>query len=149
MAVCRPDSLEGAKLAAVNADSLKSEYRKRFGEIDFVLPEFRKINEAAYWDYQRNKVYVRGSNHLRRLSRRMADRHSLEEVPVNKVIAVEEQRPPSCLRCNSALIYKFGKMSQTVYDLRFSSSGLKRWVTRYSFSRYICWQCKATYQVCT
>ncbi len=148
VAVCRPVSLAGSsKLSAVNADSLKREYPQRFGDVEFVLPEFRQINKAAYWDYQRNKVYVRSNSQLRRLSRKIADRHSLAEVPVNKVIAVEEQRPASCPRCNSALIYKFGKMKQTVYDLKLSPAGVKRWVTKYSFSRFICWHCKATLQL--
>ncbi|MGA7946379.1 MAG: TM0106 family RecB-like putative nuclease, partial [Candidatus Sulfotelmatobacter sp.] len=58
-AACRPLSSEKApKLAAVNVDSLKREYPQRFGEVEFALPEFQQINEAAYWDYQRNKVYI-------------------------------------------------------------------------------------------
>jgi len=146
-AVCRPLSLEGAKYSAVNADSLKSEYPQRFGEVEFILPEFQQINEAAYWDYQRDQVYVRSNSQLKRVSREIANGHSLAEVPVNKLIVVEEQRPASCPRCNSALIYRFGKMRQTVYDLKLSPAGVKRWVTRYSFSRFICWHCKATLQL--
>jgi predicted RecB family nuclease len=76
-AVCRPVSLAGSsKLSAVNADSLKREYPQRFGDVEFVLPEFQEINKAAYWDYQRNKVYVRSKSQLRRLSRKIADRYS-------------------------------------------------------------------------
>lgn len=146
--VCRPRSSEDApKLAAVDVDSLKREYPQRFGEVEFALPEFQRINEAAYWDYQRNKVYIRSNQRLKRLSRKTAMERPLAKVRVNKVIAVEEQRPPSCLCCNSTLIYKYGKMNQIVYDLMFSTAGVKRWVTRYSFSRYICWHCKATLQL--
>src|SRR6266852_5685604 len=90
---------------------------------------------------------VRSNSQLRRVSREIANGHSLAEVPVNKLIVVEEQRPASCPRCNSALIYRFGKMRQTVYDLKLSPAGVKRWVTRYSFSRFICWHCKATLQL--
>jgi predicted RecB family nuclease len=145
--VCHPLSSEAPKITAVNVDSLKREYPQRFGEVEFALPEFQRINEAAYWDYQRNKVYVRSNQRLKRLSRKTAMERPLAKVPVNKVIIVEEQRPASCLCCNSTLIYKFGKMSQIVYDLMFSTAGVKRWVTRYSFSRYICWHCKATIQL--
>jgi hypothetical protein len=128
-------------------DLLKREYPQRFGEVEFALPEFQRINEAAYWDYQRNKVYIRSNQRLKRLSRKTAMERPLAKVRVNKVITVEEQRPPSCLCCNSTLIYKYGKMNQIVYDLMFSTAGVKRWVTRYSFSRYICWHCKATLQL--
>ena len=137
-AVCCPLPLDRAKYSAVNADALKREYPQRFGNAEFVLPEFQEINKAAYWDYQRDKVYVRTNRQFRRLSREIANRRSLAKVPVNKAIAVEEQRPASCPRCNSALIYRFGKLSQTVYDLRLSPAGVKRWVTRYSFLRFIC-----------
>ena len=128
-------------------DKLKREYPQHFGEVEFALPEFQRINEAAYWDYQKNKVYIRSNQRLQRLSRKTAMGRTLATVPVNKVIIVEEQRPASCLCCNSTLIYKFGKMSQIVYDLMFSTAGVKRWVIRYSFSRYICWRCKATLQL--
>ncbi len=146
-AVCRPASSEETfKADVVNADSLKREYPQRFGEMEFVLPEFQQINEAAYWDYQRNRVYVRSNRRLQRLSRETLKKHSVAEIPVNKIISVEEQRPASCRCCNSTLIYKFGRMSQIVYDLRLSPAGIKRWVVRYSFPRYICWHCKATLQ---
>ena len=146
--VCRPRSSEDAPmLAAVDVDSLKREYPQRFGEVEFALPEFQRINEAAYWDYQRNKVYIRSNQRLKRLSRKTTMERPLAKVRINKVISVEEQRPPYCLCCNSTLIYKYGKMNQIVYDLMFSTAGVKRWVTRYSFSRYICWHCKATLQL--
>ena len=77
-------------------DSLKREYPQRFGEVEFALPEFQRINEAAYWDYQRNKVYIRSNQRLKRLTRKTAMERPLAEVRVNKVITVEEQRPDSC-----------------------------------------------------
>jgi len=147
-AICRSSSSEGApNRTAVCVDSLKREYPQRFGEVKFALPEFQLINDAAYWDYQRNKVYIRSNQRLKRISREAAMERTLTKVPVNKVITVEEQRPASCRCCNSTLIYRFGRMSQIVYDLIFSTSGVRRWVTRYLFSRYICWHCKATLQL--
>jgi hypothetical protein len=145
-AICQTVSSEGIpKAAVVNADSLKREYPQHFGEVEFVLPEFQQINEAAYWDYQRNRVYVRSNRRLRRLSRETLKEHFGTPVRPNKIISVEEPRPISCSHCNKALIYRWGRFSQTVYDLRSSPTGIKRWVVRYSFPRYICWHCKATF----
>jgi len=147
-AVCRAlPSEKVPNLDVINVDSLQREYPRRFGEVEFVLPEFQRINEAAYWDYQRNKVYVRSNQQLKRLNRKTAKEYPLVKVPVNKVIPVEEQRPASCRHCNSTLIYKYGKLNQNVYDLKWSPAGMKRWVTRYSFPRYICWSCRATVQL--
>lgn len=142
-AVSSHESAPGASFPAVKADALKREFPQRFGDADFVLPEFNKINEAAYWDYQRSKVYVRSKGWLRR-QRKVANRQSMRKAPVSKLIVMNEERPAACPRCASALIYRIGRTSQTVYDLKFSPVGVKRWVVRYSHRRFICWKCKTT-----
>src|SRR5437870_1912978 len=45
----------------VYTDSMKRESLYRFGKNAFSMPEFQYINQAAYWDYQREKIYVRSS----------------------------------------------------------------------------------------
>ena len=74
----------------MNVDSLKREYPQRFGRVEFVLPEFQRINDAAYWEYQRTKVYVRSNQRLRRLSLESLKEHHLAKVPVNKITRVAE-----------------------------------------------------------
>ena len=145
-ALCRTASRdETPRLDVVNADSLKREYPRRFGEVEFALPEFQQINQAAYWDYQRSKVYIRSSRRLHRVSRKARTERSIDRIRPNKVIRLEEQRRvPNC-QCKDPLIYKWGASGQTVYDLRWSSNGIKRWVVRYVFPRYICWRCKGTH----
>ena len=136
---------ENPAMCVVNADLLKRKFPQRFGKTEFLLPEFQKINEAAYWDYQRSRVYVRSGT---RLPRQKALKQGLRmRLRPNKTIIVEEGRPASCCRCNGTLIYKWGRYSQTIFDLRFSPGSIKRWVTRYSFSRYICWNCKTTFHL--
>lgn len=132
--------------SVINAELLKREYPQRFGVTQFLLPEFQKINEAAYWDYQRNRVYVRSDRRLRRLRQKDMKQGFRISVRPNKSVTVEEGRPACCCRCHGTLIYKWGSYSQTIYDLKFSAGGIKRWVVRYSFSRYICWGCKATFR---
>ena len=44
---------------------MKRENAYHFGRIAFALPEMEAINKAAYWDYQRERVYVRsGKNKI-------------------------------------------------------------------------------------
>lgn len=71
--------------AVVHIDSLKRESPYRFQKNNFDLPELEYINQAAYWNYQRDKVYVRSSKHLNRVSR-MAAKRSNRELPINKVV---------------------------------------------------------------
>ena len=132
------------KIDYVNVSLLKREYPQHFGEFDYALPEFQQINVAAYWDYQRSKVYVRSNPRLRGATRKGRKRGLLKLPPVNQVILVEEQRPTCCLCCKATLIYKTGRYSQVTYNLRFFPAGVKRWIVRYVYHRYLCWQCKAT-----
>jgi hypothetical protein len=127
----------------VDVDTLRRDYPQHFGKMSCVLPEFDEINNAAYWDHQRDKVYVRSSKRLRQIHHDGHLRRSM--VPVNKAVACVERRPTQCARCYSNKIYRFGRLSQIVYDLKLSGAAVKRWVVRYSFQRYICWDCKATF----
>src|SRR5262249_26457740 len=68
----------------VYADSLKRESPYCLGKNSFVMPELEYINQAAYWDYQRDKIYVRSSRPLKRASRKAA-RSRGKAVRVNKV----------------------------------------------------------------
>jgi hypothetical protein len=137
------DQSHGRQNEAVDVSSLKREYPQRFGSVDFLLPDFKAINEAAYWDYQRNRVYIRteGSSKLyrRKLGRK-------KQVLLNRVVCVETPRPERCPHCDAKLIYKWGTLSQTIYDLRFTNAGVKRWVVRYVFQRFICRQCNRPFQ---
>jgi hypothetical protein len=147
VAMCSPNSGSESSYSTVNADALTREFPRQFGNVDFVLPEFRKINDAAYWDYQRSKVYVRSNSRLRRQEHNAANRQSISKVPANKLVMMNEERPSACLRCASTLIYRIGRINQTVYDLRFSPVGVKRWVVKYSHRRFICWKCKTTFRM--
>jgi hypothetical protein len=65
------------------------------------------INQAAYWDYQREKIYVRSSPQLKRVSRRRA-RGRAKTLPVNRII--ECSPPSSCPKCKSPNIPDFSVM---------------------------------------
>ncbi|HSB14890.1 MAG TPA: IS66 family transposase [Bryobacteraceae bacterium] len=138
------DQTQAAQNATVDVSTLKREFPQRFGSVDFLLPEFKAINEAAYWDYQRNRVYIRTEGSRSKLYRRKGAKKS--QVRPNRVVDVEDLRPDRCPRCEATLIYKWGTLSQTVYDLRFTNTGIKRWVVRFVFQRFICWRCKRPFQ---
>jgi hypothetical protein len=53
--------------SVVDVTTLKHQFPQRFGKIEFVMPEFEQINNAARWDHQRERVYVRSSKCRRRL----------------------------------------------------------------------------------
>src|SRR6266480_4339818 len=42
-------------------------------------------------------------------------------------------------------IYKYGKLSKTVYDLKLGPTGVKRWIVKYYYPRFLCWHCKTVF----
>jgi predicted RecB family nuclease len=141
--ICSERPSMAAEAISVNVSTLDRDPPLRFGPLQYVAPDFKAINEAAYWDYQRNKVYVRTNDRLKRISQRKVNISN--GPPVNKSIWAKENRPSVCPKCNSTRFYPNGRFSSVVYDLRFSSAGVKRWVVRHHFKRYQCRSCKNGY----
>ena len=57
--------------------SLEVSFQRTFGKLECALPEFKKINDAAYWDYQRSKVYARTDKTIRRSVRQTNDKRKI------------------------------------------------------------------------
>jgi predicted RecB family nuclease len=132
-----PREGKSLKGEVVLTSDMKPEVPYLFKRNKFVFPEMERINKAAYWDYQRERVYVKSPNKPT-LRRRGHPTHR-NTLPPNSTI--EYSRPSSCPTCESKLIYMHGKKSRIVIDLRFMRHGIKRWITRYIVRRYRCPSC--------
>lgn len=124
---------------SVHVDSLKPLMPYRLGPVDFVLPELDQINKCAYWDYQRDRIYVRSSPLLRRVARRNQRNKRRQILPVN--VTVNASRPWKCPGCASNKIQMNGRHSKLLYDLRFTAGGVKRWISKYIIDHYKCRTC--------
>ena len=127
----------------VLASEVKQEklFPLRFGRNTFALPELEIVNRAAYWNYQRDRIYVGSRNKLARKRRRHSDTRTS---PIPNT-TVEATRASFCPTCKSKLLYRHGKRSKIGLDLRFMRHGIKRWVTRYVVHRYRCRSCGSTF----
>jgi transposase-like protein len=120
---------------------MKRESTYGFRTNQFVLPEMETINKAAYWDYQRERVYVKSRNKSPRRRKRLTIARSVLKPNTTK----EHTRRSSCPKCKSEQVYKHGKQTRTVIDLRLKGHGIKRWITRHSTQRYRCVSCGNTF----
>ncbi len=111
-------------LNAVDVGSLEVSFQRTFGKFDSALPEFAKINDAAYWDYQRSKVYARTDRTVRQSVRK--SRGSSKSVTVEKEVTVEGV-PDKCPRCRATRFWVHGRGLQVVFDLKFTRRGIRRW----------------------
>ena len=127
----------------VHTDSLSRRSAYHWGEESFSLPEFEKINQSAYWNYQRDKIYVRSNPRLKRLTRKPPVNRQ-RCLPANAVIdCPAPERYPECLSTN---FYEYDICRKTVYDLKFNRTGIRRWVVRYQFHRYVCRTCAVIFR---
>jgi hypothetical protein len=127
-------------LDAVDVGSLEVGFQHTFGKFVGALPEFDKINSAAYWDYQRSKVYVRTDKTIQRTVQK--SQQIAKTLLVEKEIAIGNI-PKICPKCSASELQVRREGSYVVYDLKFMRNGIKRWVVRYRYSRYRCFECRA------
>src|SRR5215211_3062329 len=94
----------------VYTDSMKHESPYRFVRNNFSMPELEYINQAAYWDYQRDKIYVSSSERLKRVSQKTT-KFLDKSFPINKVVECKFLQPTCCSKCAAKKISKYGRMS--------------------------------------
>ncbi len=142
--ICQhPDDGDLSRSGPINVTSLEVSFQQTFGKFESPFPDFEKINQAAYWDYQREKVYVRSNKYLSQAISKDSKRRTRRAAPIDKRVQIEGDRPPSCTRCGSTIIWASRRHAKTVMDLRFLHNGIKRNVMRYSYSTYRCGRCRA------
>jgi predicted RecB family nuclease len=136
------DSRNGPAVAS--AEDIRKETSFRFGKNEFFCTELEAINRCAYSDYQRDKVYLRTSPAMRKSLRRK-QRADRRKPRINE--EVECHKPEQCPECADTRVHIFGRRiyRKIVCDLKFTASGVKRWVVRYHSQRYRCWDCKHTF----
>ena len=138
--LCQPieQSADSVPNDVVHTAKLKWEHPHGFKRNALVSPELNAINRAAYWNYQRARIYVKTNRRLKEALRPIHCQSTI--VPINKTI--DQPAPEYCPQCHSPQIKKWGsKCSKIVKDLKFMRSGIKRWIIRYRFSRFRCTAC--------
>jgi predicted RecB family nuclease len=129
------------------ADDLKRPGTFRLGKSQFFCPELEHINKCAYSDYQREKVYFRTSPAVRTsLKRKFRERK--KRLNVNQEVeCVQPERCPDCgsKKVGNRSMFPAKASRKVVFDLKFTSSGVKRWLMRYRSLRYQCGCCKSTF----
>jgi len=125
----------------VLTSDMKRESPYGFKTNQFAFPEMDTINKAAYWDYQRERVYMKSRNKSPRKRRRHATARNVF-TPNN---TLEHAQRSSCPNCKSEQVYRHDEQTRTVIDLRFMGHGIKRWVTRHITRRCRCSSCKFSF----
>ena len=139
-----PFAGHGRKAAdVVYVESLKTAENK-WGNFVSPFKEFERIAQAAWWNYQRDRIYVK-SNKPAKINSRSAKRDrigSREHLHFNKVIVCPDLS--SCPFCKRECIER-SRCTRTLYDLHFGRTSVKRWIAKYQFRHYWCGNCNARF----
>jgi len=126
----------------VSTDSIRIEHPYRLGRNSFVIPEFDYINKCAYFDYQRAKVYWRTDDNLKKSLKRKKKKARRYQ-KINKVIRINRQK--KCIACKSRKISMHSSFTRTIYDIRFTTTSVKKWTTKFVAWRFRCLKCGKTF----
>jgi predicted RecB family nuclease len=120
----------------VQADAIKTR-TSNWQKFQSPISDFEKINLAARWDYQRDRVFVRSGTATRRITPRHLGNRKAKKA--QKVVLINTRRP--CPRCQKKFRRKGRLLSRTVQDLIFGKNSIKRRVVQYVAQTYTCRSC--------
>jgi len=104
---------------------------------DYASDDFKHVTKCAYFDYQREKVFVRTHRHFRLINKRHR-KHKQTTTRPNEIVEIKCDR---CPRCKKKSIERTKTLTRLVIDLKFSRTGVKRWIRRFTSYRYKCRNC--------
>ena len=122
----------------------RSDYRK-WKKINFAQPEFEFINKSAYFDYQRERIYVRSSKAIKKAKSTKAPSPN-RSLPASKKIKIVASQCPICQSEN--VIDGIKKLVRTqeprlkrAFDIVFTPTGIRRRVIEFRTSVHKCLNC--------
>lgn len=126
------------------ADKVAPSGDKQWCRPKFALQDFDHVNRCSYFDYQRDKVFVRTSKAVRRacLSQRKRRKQATKKGRVNREVVITSDY---CPFCKSNRITQVGKQNRVklAYELKFTAGGIHRQVIRYIAVRHQCEDCRS------
>ena len=122
-----------------NVSEIPKIHYQKWGDPNFQLSDFEKINKASYFNYQRNKVFLKTDKNINKAIKKTVPL-SPKINKVNKFI--ESYLPVRCPNCNYNEFNRLNDTKKVIIDLKFTESGIKKWVTQMTGNVYQCCNCK-------
>ena len=137
------DSSNNNDLEIVHTDSLRINPTARLGTFKSTISGLEQINNAALWDYQRNRIYARTGIKPKALGARKQRKVDTSLNRVEKTVVWKV--PAQCPECGKKRRKKGKLLSRTVHDIIYGRSSMKRRVVQYLFQTYQCLSCGHKY----
>jgi predicted RecB family nuclease len=128
-------------LEIAHADNISAHYTmwRKFAS---PITAFESVNKAGRWDYQRHRVYVRTDQAVKRAT--IANKVRRKRIErINK--EVRHDRVAICPKCLQKTNKHTKRRTKTLYDVRFTRFGVRRWVVKYHIKDYHCSTCHRSF----
>ncbi len=115
-----------------------------WGPFTSQFKEFEQINQAAWWNYQRDRIKVRSNRPAKLANPKLRRTHLGPQTPllINRTTIYPKLKfCPSC----SGELKENSLRTRILYDLLFGKSSVKRWIVRCRFHYYQCACCHAKF----
>jgi predicted RecB family nuclease len=133
------DQTAGTFPKTLRTDELRADKPRwrMFSRKEYALEAFEHVNKCAYFDYQREKIFLRTDLQLKAINKqhRKLKRTKLR---LNQKLVLKARK---CLHCRTRKIEHRKLSNRVLLDLRFSQSSVKKWITQTTFSQYYCPKC--------
>jgi predicted RecB family nuclease len=127
----------------VLANSIKQQNIFKWGVTVFALENFNEINAKAYFDYQRQHIFLR-------TERKVHKAISKRQKSVNQFNRIDRKInlfPNECETCGNRNIKIIRNRKKVQIDLVFMKAGIKKQVTEFEGGAYFCKECKKNIMV--
>ncbi len=126
----------------IHAEELGRNIQSKWRVFKSPLPDMESINAAAYWNYQRDRVFVCTGKEARPITKQQKQKNLSRRKAEKVVVAIP---PLSCPKCGKSGRTKSRLLTRTVEDLVFGRDSVKRRVVQYMFQGYRCRSCRHEY----
>jgi hypothetical protein len=121
--------------AKVDDIKIERTYSYHFGDTDYVLTDYAAVNKYAYFDYQRNKVYLKTNKHVKRATLNRSQK------TCNNIDKIVNIFPKECPKCQYSEFNNIHKSKRTIIDLKFMKNGIKKWIIQEKGGMFQCKGC--------
>lgn len=118
--------------------NLKSENIFKWGITNYVVKDFEEINSRAYFDYQREHIFLRTEKKVYRAVKRQEQNAKKYNKPDKRINLF----PTKCPHCRNKTLIKIRVSEKLHIDIVFMKQGIKKKAILYSGGPSLCGKCE-------
>ena len=135
------EDIQNNNIAVV--ESPKEDENRHFKNMTYAINDIEIITKGAYFEYQRNKVFFRTNDNLKKIKKKGAKKLK-DKFKINQRIIIRGDKCPFC-KSSNIVVNELKEYKKICFDIKFFNFGIKRWNTCYITFDHRCKSCKRHY----